>query len=176
MATRKTQQLDVNLSNVKDDAVRQALDSIVAFVNKTTQNVKTGGKVQATTVTNLAGGAGIDAINRLFAQSMQLNDGGFFKVKIFEGDLGAYGGGSEVYRFNFPTVVFGAFGVCTYNGKATNEWMVMSNTSATNNNIAFYDPGLALGLAAAYKQDSNSITILNADNVTNSYRIIVFYK
>lgn len=178
MATRKKQQLDVNLSNVKDAAVRAVLDSIVTFVNQATQALETSGDIKGRRIQNLRGNAGFTDDGRLFAKAIQTSEGGYYKSAVFEGRLGPLGGGSEVAVHSITGFILGVAGYSQFeDGSLWVNMRSFDNLLVNNGQCGFWDPSIGTLSDTDYNPASNRVTVVNFDQSdSNSYRIIVFYK
>jgi hypothetical protein len=163
VATHKTNQLDINLSQVKDLAVREALNSIVNFVGGLAKAVRTGGEVKGTTVSNALGSAGFDKDGNLFAKTLEIGSGGAFKVAIFTGELSASGG--QTLTLADEARILGVLGWTQIS--AGSEWNVMFPVVTGSEGIYFNTTAAST---------SNSVRFVNSDAVNaNQYRVVIFY-
>jgi hypothetical protein len=164
VATHKTNQLDINLSQVKDAGAREALNSIVRFVNDMNRSVRTNKEVKAAKLSNQTRSAFLDFDGLISGRMLELEKGWKFKVRIQEGELGPTDG--ETVQMPAGHVICGVIGWTQVD--AGDEWnpMVIAATDAA---------GVYMSVAASSTADT--VRFVNVDAaVTNSYRAVIFYK
>jgi len=160
VATRKNHQLDINLSSIKDNAVRSALDSIVSQVNALSQNISVSTSVKAQKISTHNELFKVDEDGMVRCNSLNIDGGGPIKMKSYSGTL--TGGGTTTLSFPTGTKIMGISGWSQYDGNA-GQYAPLGIFSDT--------------VLAVYPSGSNSIVLLNDDAVdSNDYRIIVFYN
>lgn len=160
MATHKVQQLDINLGRVKDEGAREALQSVVRFVNEMTQSIRTNKEVRASELANSEKSAGLDKSGFLWAESLEIASGGQFKVKTFNGEIEA--SGTLEIAFSSGTRILGAFGYTQYAGSS--NWIPITAYDSASARIDF----------AAYAV--GTIRLANTDTVNDhKFNLVVFY-
>jgi hypothetical protein len=162
VATRKKQQLDVNLTRIKDDAVRDAIDSIVRFVNNSSASLEVTNRVSGNEISNNLGSGKIDRLGRVLCKGIEVErDSGFLKFAIRSGELAAFTG--QDIEVSSGQKILGALGMTTTNDGSGNYYPMHLVDSA----IA----GIGFVSTATDK-----LRIFNYDiDDPNTYRLVVFY-
>lgn len=161
MATLKQNQIDLDLSRVEDLATREALESVVRFVNElASSGVKTGGPVTGKSFATNAKTGGLTEAGWLSGKSLELDAGGRFKVEYHEGTVNASGTGS----YTVKGTILGAFGIAQFEGGS--DWRVMGRGSVTNS--VYFTNG---------SSTTSLIHFTNSDaSHQNGYRLVIFYR
>lgn len=161
MATRKTQQLDIDLSTVQEATVREALVSILRFVNELAGGgLHTAGDVVAKKIQVTSGLVAADDDGNLVAKTINLHGGGKIKMEVHEGTLAI--GGTTSYTVKGE--ILAAIGHAQYNGSS--EWRVMGRGTTTDS--CYFTNGSAT---------SKKIHITNSDaSHSNKYRVVIFWR
>ncbi len=161
MATHRVQQLDINLARVQDEGAREALTSIVRFVNELTQSFRTNKEARAESFVNNGDSAGFDKDGVFWAESLEVASGGQFKVKVYQGSIAL--SASYDVELTPGAKVLGVFGWSQIN--ATSVWTPIAEQSVALADSIYIDSA-----------DSGALRLTNGDvNSTNEYRLVVFY-
>lgn len=160
MATHKTNQLDINLSQVGDIGTREALTSIVRFVNDMTQNISVNKGIKAKRFATQDEYAVIEADGCITAKMLEFDKGGKFKVMVVSDTLSQ----SASRTVNVPSShkILGVFGWTQVN--TTSVWRPMPTATATNL-VYITTTG-----------DNNTVIFTNSDaDSANSFCSVIFY-
>lgn len=161
MATRKKHQLDINLSNVKDQGVREALNSIVSHVNSLSQEISVSSGVKARDFSTHTGLFKAEADGKINCSSIRTDSNEAIKFKIFTGNIATISGTTLSLSGNHKVV--GTCGHTTMSGSTT-TYKVMG-TEVIGDGCFFTNT----------TNSTNKVRIFNSDSSTNSYRVIIFY-
>lgn len=146
MGTRKSNQIDLQVNNVQDLVVKEALVQIADFINTMVGvGIVTDGSVKAI--------KGFNAGDKTF------------KAMLFSGTLGNVGSTDPANQrlLVVPGKIIGATGHAQFNG--TSEWRVM-NRGSTTTSVYFKNGDGAI----------DRVMITNSDATNdNVYRVIIFY-
>ena len=152
--TRKTNQVDIDLSSIKDEPTRIALSQILVLVNSMV-------------------GTGVDTEGTLKArngiQSGFADDSGLLMWKMVGRSLPADTGGEDHHdTIMVPGRIYGVIGWSQFNG--TNEWRAINRASATT--TVYIEQG-----TGTPRPFENVVAFVNSDPThANLYHAIIFYQ
>ncbi len=160
MTTRRTNQVDLDLSSIDDSATRQALASVMRFVNDLASGgLTTDGTITGKTLATKGGSLTEEGV--LTAKLLDMGEGRItFTVQT--GSLAAI----TATVFTVKGQVLGALGWSEVNGGASGvDWVPM--TIELNGNSNYF--------TTSTSENSNKVRIKNNGGSSNKYRLLIFY-